>query len=78
VVATTILSNPGSALSNVLLVCVLIVAYLVPTIVAAQRKHNKVGAIFALNLLLGWTLLGWVIALAWSVNDNTRDSRRTG
>ena len=24
---------------------------------------------FALNLLLGWTLLGWVIALVWARKD---------
>jgi hypothetical protein len=78
VVAATILSNPGSTLSDVLLMCVLIVAYLVPTIVAAKRKHNNVGAILALNVLLGWTFLGWVVALSWSLTDNTSDSRRIG
>jgi hypothetical protein len=29
-------------------------------------KHNA-GAIFALNLLLGWTLVGWVVALVWAL-----------
>ena len=35
-----------------------------PTIVANSRKHHQVGAVFVLNLFLGWTLVGWVVALA--------------
>jgi hypothetical protein len=31
------------------------------------------GAIFALNLLLGWTVLGWIAAIVWSLNSNTRE-----
>jgi hypothetical protein len=38
--------------------------YLVPSIVG-RRKRNAV-AIFVLNLLLGWTFLGWVLALVWA------------
>lgn len=41
-------------------------AYFLPTVVAAMRRHHQGGAIFLLNLLLGWTFLGWVIALVWS------------
>jgi hypothetical protein len=44
--------------------------------VAASRKHNNEGAIFVLNLLLGWTFLGWVIALIWAPTDNTKDSEK--
>jgi uncharacterized membrane protein YbhN (UPF0104 family) len=40
--------------------------YFLPTINAASRKHHSSGAVFMLNLLLGWTFLGWVIAMVWS------------
>lgn len=50
----------------------LILLYLLPSIVAARRHHNNEGAIVALNLLLGWTFLGWVAALVWALSDNTR------
>jgi hypothetical protein len=40
--------------------------YLVPGIVAIVRSHQHAGAIFVLDLLLGWTLLGWIIALVWA------------
>jgi hypothetical protein len=37
-----------------------------PTIVAVFRNHRQLLAIFVLNLFLGWTLVGWVIALVWA------------
>jgi len=37
--------------------------YLLPTIVASTRGHQSAVAIFFLNLLLGWTLIGWVVAV---------------
>ena len=48
------------------LVGVAIALYFLPAIVASSRKHPQTVAIFLLNLLLGWTLLGWVAALVWS------------
>lgn len=40
--------------------------YFFPTIVASSRNHHSTGAIFVLNLLLGWTFLFWVLALVRS------------
>lgn len=44
-----------------------IVLYFLPTFVAMLTKNKNVPSIFILNLLLGWTLIGWIIALIWSV-----------
>ena len=41
-----------------------IIIYLIPTLVASHRQHHNIGAIAVLNIFLGWTFLGWVIALA--------------
>jgi hypothetical protein len=41
--------------------------YLLPTFVAERRGHYQTTAIFALNLLLGWTFVGWVVALVWAL-----------
>lgn len=46
-----------------------IVLYFCPIIVAASRKHAKMLAISAVNLFLGWTLIGWVVALAWAYSE---------
>lgn len=40
--------------------------YFFPSIVAQVRKHRQLTAITVLNLFLGWTVLGWVIALVWA------------
>lgn len=41
--------------------------YFVPSFVATSRSHPQENAIIVLNLLLGWTLIGWVVSLTWSV-----------
>ena len=45
-----------------------IVPYFIPSIIAISRKHQGVAGIIVLNLLLGWTLIGWVGALIWSLS----------
>lgn len=44
-----------------------LVFYFVPTIVAFSNGHKNKVAIFALNFFLGWTLIGWVGSLVWSL-----------
>jgi hypothetical protein len=41
--------------------------YFLPAIIAGNRKHRAGFAIFIINALLGWTFLGWVIALVMAV-----------
>jgi hypothetical protein len=41
--------------------------YFLPTLIAFLRSHKNKLAIFFLNILLGWTGIGWTIALVWSV-----------
>ena len=40
--------------------------YLLPMAIAVRRSHPNAIAIAVVNLLLGWTLVGYVVALAWS------------
>ncbi len=42
--------------------------YFLPAIIANRRNHHNENAIAVLNLLLGWTFIGWVVALVWSVS----------
>ena len=44
-----------------------ILLYFLPTLIASRREHRNLVAIGALNLFLGWTLIGWVVALVWSL-----------
>ena len=45
---------------------VVIAIGLLPTIIAFARKHYNAIAITVVNILLGWTLIGWIIALVWA------------
>ena len=40
--------------------------YFLPSFVAFNRGHHNRKAILVLNLFLGWSGLGWIIALIWS------------
>lgn len=61
------------AAAGIALILFLLVAYFVPTIVALIRGKSNAGAIFVLNLLLGWSLIGWVVALVWAVSNQAVD-----
>jgi uncharacterized membrane protein YGL010W len=46
--------------------------YLFPWLCAKSRKHNNSAAIGLLNLLLGWSVIAWIVALIWSQTDNVQ------
>jgi len=52
---------------GLLTVILIFTVYFLPTLIAFIRQHKNKLAISLLNLLLGWTVLGWVISLVWSV-----------
>lgn len=61
----------ASTLTGILVFVTVAFIYFIPAIAGAQKKNA--GAIFALNLFLGWTLIGWVVALVWAcTNDETK------
>jgi hypothetical protein len=60
----------GAAILLILLFVVVGVAiYFTPLIIAVARKKSNVVAIGALNVLLGWSLIGWVVALVWALSN---------
>jgi Superinfection immunity protein len=50
-----------------LLLPIALIPYFLPAILAERYKHPYQQGIFVINLFLGWSLLGWVGALAWAV-----------
>lgn len=49
---------------------VAVLFYLVPTIIAVKRQHLQKVPIILVNILLGWSLIGWVVALVWACMQN--------
>jgi Superinfection immunity protein len=46
------------------------VLYFLPAILAFARSKRDAVAILVLNLFLGWTAIGWVIALVWALKED--------
>lgn len=40
--------------------------YFLPFFIALLKKHKSSDTIFVLNLLLGWTGIGWIVLLIWA------------
>ena len=51
------------------LIAILSLLYFLPFAIAFNKKRANSGAIFAINLFLGWSLIGWVVALVWAMKD---------
>ena len=41
--------------------------YFIPSIIAFSRHHHNRTAIKRLNVVLGWSVLGWIAALVWAL-----------
>ena len=50
------------------------VSYFFPSIIAFIRGHLSSVAIAVFNLLLGWTIFGWIAALVWAFTGNTKEN----
>jgi hypothetical protein len=48
----------------------LIVLYWLPTIIAIARHTHSALGVAALNFFLGWTGVGWFLALMWALAAN--------
>jgi hypothetical protein len=65
----------GVSIGTIVVLVGALFLYLVPAIIAASRAHHQAAAIVVLNIVLGWTALGWIGALVWSL---TAVQRTTG
>jgi hypothetical protein len=46
------------------------VIYFLPSLIALMRNKRDITAIVLLNFFLGWTMIGWVVALIWAVKTD--------
>lgn len=49
-----------------LFVIAAVIGYFLPALIASRRHHQQANAICILNLLLGWTFVGWAVAAVWA------------
>jgi len=61
-------SNDGAAAQAVIFGLVILILYFLPSAAAWNKSHFS--SVLVLNVFLGWTLVGWVIALAWALKKD--------
>jgi uncharacterized membrane protein YqaE (UPF0057 family) len=59
-------------MGDFILVIIILGVYFLPVLIGMKKRNAS--AIFALNFLLGWTLLGWIIALVWALTVDPQES----
>lgn len=64
-------NSPHEMLSICLLAIGLFI-YFIPTLIAIAAGHVNLTAVIVLNILLGWTFIGWVAALVWACMESQR------
>lgn len=65
----------GTAIRVIIGVLLLLTLYLIPTGIALIRRHNNFIPILLVNLIFGFTILGWVVALIWAFTSNVKEKR---
>lgn len=60
-------ASSGEAIGGILMLGVVACIYFLPAYVG--RKKRNADSITLLNLFLGWTLIGWVVALVWATSN---------
>ncbi len=62
-------------LAALLTLAVIIGVYFAPSIVAIGRNARMVGAVVIINLALGWTGIGWIVALCMAVSSQPQPTQ---
>lgn len=60
---------------DLLKIVLVVVIYFVPALVANLRKARNENLIGVINLFLGWTVLGWFVALAMALDAKPREKK---
>ena len=60
--------DPMDLLLDFFLVFFLCFFYFLPSLIAFKRQHPQRWAITMINLFLGCTIFGWVVAIVWAVS----------
>jgi len=52
---------------TVVLLILIVILYMLPSLLAYGRQHPRRQELLILNILLGWTLIGWIAAFLWAL-----------
>jgi Superinfection immunity protein len=63
----------ASILTTLVLTAIAAALYLLPVLVGWGRRVPDIGSVAVINILLGWTLVGWAVALALALRSVKTD-----
>lgn len=55
--------------SSLVLTAIAVTLYLLPVLVGWARRFPDIGSVAVINVLLGWTLVAWAVALALALRS---------
>ncbi|MFZ2004283.1 MAG: superinfection immunity protein [Stellaceae bacterium] len=61
--------NGGSMIGNtttILMVLAIALLYMLPTLIAFGRGYSHRQDVAVVNILVGWTLIGWIAVFLWA------------
>jgi hypothetical protein len=59
--------------ASFILIMLVLIFYFIPTCIAVARQAKHVMMIFFINLVFGWTVLGWIAALIWGIVETPEE-----
>jgi len=65
-ISNTVQHSTAHGIMGLMMIIGFIVLYNLPWIIALKRKLPNTLAIFLLDFFLGWSFVGWVVALVWA------------
>jgi hypothetical protein len=58
---------------TIIMLLLSVLIYLLPTLIAFGREHPRRQDIAVVNILLGWTLIGWIAVFLWASLTRVED-----
>lgn len=55
---------------TILILFIIISIYFLPTSIANKKRRKDRFFVFLVNLVIGWTILGWIGCLVWVEQDD--------
>lgn len=52
--------------TTILMLLAVVLIYMLPSLIAFGREHRRRQDVALINILLGWTLIGWIAVFLWA------------
>jgi uncharacterized membrane protein len=59
--------------ATILMLMAIVLIYMLPTFIAFGREHPRRQDVAVINILFGWTLIGWIAVFLWATLTATPD-----